>query len=179
MLLVGPAAVPVSWSVSARAPSPLPRSPWTPVPAACSQPAPARARSCCSKPGLVGSDDSVYCCRTHPSLTVRRQSKGSSSQSRPLVLLDLCLVERYSPPCPQPPLGTRCPSTCPSRTPTPRLLLLGSAFVTPSLRRSSVLPVRFLNLSICCEVIFVVLSLHEVVEKGPPFTMRCISEGCT
>lgn len=51
-----------------------------------------------SQPGLVGSDHSVYCCRTCPSLTVRKQSKGSSVQSRPLVPLSLSLLERYSPP---------------------------------------------------------------------------------
>lgn len=58
--------------------------------------------------GLVCSDDSVYCCRTHPSLTVRKLSKGSSLQSRPLVPLNLSLLERYSLPCPYLPIGPRC-----------------------------------------------------------------------
>lgn len=50
--------------------------------------------------GLTCSGDSVYCCRTHLSLTVRKLSKGSSLQSRPLAPLSLSLLERYSAPCP-------------------------------------------------------------------------------
>lgn len=72
-----------------------------------------------SKLGLVGSHDSVYCCRMHPSLTVRKQSKGSSLQSRPLVLLDLSLLERYSPPCLTSPSARAHLFTCP----TPHCLL--------------------------------------------------------
>lgn len=60
--------------------------------------------------GLVCSDDSVYCCRTHPSLTVRKLSKGSS---RPLVPLSLSLLERYSLPCPHLPFGPQCSSPSP------------------------------------------------------------------
>lgn len=73
------------------------------VSAACSRLSPSCALIGVSKPGLVGSDDSVYCCRTRPSLTVRKQSKGSSVQSRPLVPLELSLLERYTLPCPPPP----------------------------------------------------------------------------
>lgn len=100
-----------------------------------------------SKLGLVGSDDSVYCCRMHPSLTVRKQSKGSSLQSRPLVLLDLCLLERYSLPCPQLPLITCCSSPSPSLTALAgHRLSYRSSFkpvseLSVGLRRGSVLPV--------------------------------------
>lgn len=69
--------------------------------------------------GLVCSDDSVYCCRTHPSLTVRKLSKGSSVQSRPLVPLNLSLLERYSLPCPYLPIGPQCSSPFPPPTSSP------------------------------------------------------------
>lgn len=72
--------------------------------------------------GPVCSDDSVYCCRTHPSLTVRRLSKGSSLQSRPLVPLNLSLLERYSLPCPRLPIGPQCSSPFPP--PSSSLVLL-------------------------------------------------------
>lgn len=67
--------------------------------------------------GLVCSGDSVYCFRMHLSLTVRKLSKGSSLQSRPLVPLNLSLLERYSLPCPHY-LSVRL-APLPSRSPSP------------------------------------------------------------
>lgn len=69
--------------------------------------------------GLVCSDDSVYYCRTHPSLTVRKLSKGSSLQSRPLVPLNLSVLERYSLPCPYLPIGPWCSFPFPPLTSFP------------------------------------------------------------
>lgn len=122
-----------------------------------------------SKLGLVGSDDSVYYCRTHPSLTVRKQSKGSSLQSRPLVLLDLSLLERYSLPYPQLPLSTRCSSPAPH----PSL----SALARHHLSYGSSFTLSPSYLWDCAEVLFC-LFLHEDIWYEALFTMALITRGC-